>query len=31
LIELRMAGSTSDDLQIVLNGLFDLTAASFIL
>jgi|GEM_PF-3360626 len=31
LIELRMAGSTSDDLQIVLTGLYDLTAASFIL
>lgn len=31
LIELRIDGSTSDDMQIVLSGLYDLTAASFIL
>jgi Ca2+-binding RTX toxin-like protein len=31
LIELHLAGSTSDDFQIVLTGLFDLTAANFVL
>ena len=31
LIELRMGGSTGDDIQIVLTGLYDLTAASFVL
>ena len=31
LISLRLAGSTSDDLQIVLTGLYDLTASSFVL
>ncbi len=31
LIEVRLAGSVTDDMQIVLTGLFDLTAASFVL
>ena len=31
LIEVRLGGSVKDDLQIVLTGLFDLTAASFVL
>jgi serralysin len=31
LIELHIAGSTSDDFQIVLTGLYDLTAANFVL
>lgn len=31
LIELHLAGSTSDDFQIVLTGLYDLTAANFVL
>jgi Ca2+-binding RTX toxin-like protein len=31
LIELRLPGSTSDDLQIVLTGLYDLTTANFVL
>lgn len=31
LIQLRLTGSTSDDLQMVLSGLYDLSAASFIL
>jgi Ca2+-binding RTX toxin-like protein len=31
LIELHLAGSSSPDMQIVLSGLYDLTAASFVL
>ena len=31
LIELCLAGSSSPDMQIVLGGLYDLTAASFVL
>jgi Ca2+-binding RTX toxin-like protein len=31
LVELRLGGSVGDDIQIVLTGLYDLTAASFVL